>query len=384
MTINQSASAVMSGLVYHHDTGNTKKSWLGQPTTNISLINGQSGTNPWGGDTVIVNNGISPYVKFRNRAVSQIKTGNSGNCYLTSGTKLSTAVASTAWTTTIYAKRMDGVPITSAGGYLYVSNNTNVNAAATITQVEEGWTKTVYTRSGLASGVVSLVGLYGFPINCDLLLASWQVEPLAYSTPYVDTSRSVTGSLLDLTGNNSIDVTAGHFNSDGSVDFNSTTGFNCGNSAALQAISGTNNVTVEAWVYITGMDPVSGYDVITHKGAPWAWLMENPTQKMRIRFTLGGSDVNCQDPNTHSLNTWYQFVGSYDGFNMRLYRNGVLVNTVAHTGTLGGSGASMVVGNYYNTFHTLGQIPVIKIYNRTLSDNEVSQNFNALRGRFGL
>lgn len=380
MSTNHSTSAVRSGLVYHHDTGNTKKSWLGQPTNNILTNNGQI-ANPWGGDGAFTNNGINPYVKFRGRAVSQVTAGG-GNCYLTGGW-VSSAISSTAWTTTIYAKRVDGVPITAISGYLYVNGNSNVNASAVVSQVEEGWTKTAYTRTGLTSGTVGLVGLFNITPGA-ILLANWQTEPLPYSTPYVAVSRSVTGSLLDLTGNSTIDVTGGHFNSDGSVDFNGASGFNCGNSAALQAISGTTNVTAEAWVYITGMDPTYGYGVITHKGTPFSWLMENPSQKMRIRFTLNGNDVNCQDPNAHNLNTWYQFVGTYDGFNVRLYRNGVLVNTLATAGTLGGSGSNMFVGNYAGTYNTIGQIPVVKIYNRTLSDAEVLQNFNALRGRFGI
>jgi hypothetical protein len=69
---------------------------------------------------------------------------------------------------------------------------------------------------------------------------------------------------------------------------------------------------------------------------------------------------------------------------MRFYRNGTLTNTVAGSGTLGGSGLNMVTGAYSGAYFAQGQIPVVKIYNRTLSASEVTQNFNAYRGRYGI
>jgi hypothetical protein len=44
----------------------------------------------------------------------------------------------------------------------------------------------------------------------------------------------------------------------------------------------------------------------------------------------------------------------------------------------------MVTGAYSGAYFAQGQIPVVKIYNRTLSASEVTQNFNAYRGRYGL
>ena len=47
--------------------------------------------------------------------------------------------------------------------------------------------------------------------------------------------------------------------------------------------------------------------------------------------------------------------------------------------------ANLVVGAYRNTSNTFdGSIAAVKAYNRILSAAEISQNFNALRGRFGI
>ena len=39
----------------------------------------------------------------------------------------------------------------------------------------------------------------------------------------------------------------------------------------------------------------------------------------------------------------------------------------------------MLLGNYFD-----GKISNVKMYNKTLTASEVAQNFNALRGRYGI
>jgi len=71
-----------------------------------------------------------------------------------------------------------------------------------------------------------------------------------------------------------------------------------------------------------------------------------------------------------------------------IYKNGILAGTfsnptVATTLTLIGIGAFMTsttVGNYYFK----GSIGSVRVYNRALSADEILQNYNATKGRFGL
>ena len=84
------------------------------------------------------------------------------------------------------------------------------------------------------------------------------------------------------------------------------------------------------------------------------------------------------------LSTWFNMVGVYNGTQAMLYVNGVLVsgptakswNTVSNTAQLGRQTNAL---EYWN-----GNISNVQIYNRALSVAEVSQNFNALRGRYGI
>jgi hypothetical protein len=84
------------------------------------------------------------------------------------------------------------------------------------------------------------------------------------------------------------------------------------------------------------------------------------------------------------LNTWFNMVGVYDGTNASMYINGALVsgptakswNTVANNAQIG---RQTNASEYWS-----GNISQVQIYNRALTATEITQNFNALRGRYGL
>jgi hypothetical protein len=159
-----------------------------------------------------------------------------------------------------------------------------------------------------------------------------------------------------------------------------------GNPASLSSIGGTNNITVSSWVYFSayggGGQP---YSMVTVKGAPWTWLVENPSNTLRFRITAGGADVSVADTSTHNLNQWYNVVGTYDGANMRIYINGELKNTRAQTGTLASNSETAKIGTYQGTDYNLnGRVASVQVYNRPLSAGEVRQNFEAQRNRFGV
>jgi hypothetical protein len=95
-----------------------------------------------------------------------------------------------------------------------------------------------------------------------------------------------------------------------------------------------------------------------------------------------------------TANTWYHIVTTYDGSMLRTYVNGVAGATSAgakQSPTPNGGGGPTVLtmgkpcadylGGVTGYFH--GFIGAWKIYNRALTSNEVAQNFNGLRGRYG-
>ncbi len=80
-------------------------------------------------------------------------------------------------------------------------------------------------------------------------------------------------------------------------------------------------------------------------------------------------------------NEYYNLVSVYNGTSIQVYKNGTSVGSVSTTFTLRtpttaslSSGSEYFEGNMYS----------VQYYNRPLSSTEITQNYNALKGRFGL
>lgn len=389
MGLNLNPKIVTNGLVFAYDMGNKYKSFKGAPTTNLASFDVAASGFSTDTPANITQTGNSSERMYQGRLSRKIVINAAGywNTYIYN---YNTGVSSTVFAGSCKVKTLDGLhPNTfMSGGYLYGSAGVTY-PGLTFTLEDDGWYRVTWLYNGASMTLNSLTGLQGTaPSSKTFYITDYQVEALSFSTPFAGVSgasRSNTQSLLDQTNNSTPTATSLTYSSDGTFSFNgSSDTMDCGNPSALSAIAGTSAVSVEAWVNLSGYGS-SSYGVITHKGYPWTWLMENPSNTMKIRFYLSNSgDVSCSDSATHALNTWYHFTGTYDGSYMRFYRNGVLTNSVAGSGTLGGASSNMVIGSYSGAYYSQGQIPVIKIYNKTLTDQEIRQNFNALRGRYGI
>ena len=88
---------------------------------------------------------------------------------------------------------------------------------------------------------------------------------------------------------------------------------------------------------------------------------------------------------TLSANTWYCGAVTFNTTTgWVLYLNGSVVDTDVSTTTFTGNGEILICaftlgGNLFS-----GSIATASVYNRALSAAEIRQNFNALRGRFGI
>jgi len=81
---------------------------------------------------------------------------------------------------------------------------------------------------------------------------------------------------------------------------------------------------------------------------------------------------------------WYNFVALRDSGTFKLYINNVLDGTVSFTESLAGGGLVMGV-NVSNSNGFGGKMGPTMIYKgKALSETEVAQNYNSLKGRFGL
>lgn len=378
MTISSGSGVVRNGLVFHYDMENSAKSWKGKPVTNLYADgNFASKTlHP-------VQNGPNTFVENAGpQGQTCLRIGADGT-YNYHGRDITVTIGNTynasvwCYVSTDY----DGAMAKLVGEQGFAPDrNYDMTKKGTWQKLSISGTATTTNARILCYNTVTPYATTGYSLWTEV-----QFEENSFATPYVSGTRSNTEALVDLTGNNTITANSLTYNSDGTFEFDGTTNYaTFGDDPSIGDIS---YCTVDAWVYYdayVGNGGSQTYSVVTHKGTPWTWLMENPSNKGRIRFTIGGSDVNCSDPDTHPLNTWMHWVGIYDGSNMKFYRDGVLKNTVAKTGALANNTIAATLGQYSGSYRMNGKIGSVKIYNRALSAEEVLQNYEASRGRYGV
>ena len=108
-----------------------------------------------------------------------------------------------------------------------------------------------------------------------------------------------------------------------------------------------------------------------------------------ISFLIGFTDNNFEYTNVNlgfGNDQWFNFTGTYDKTNVKIYINGVLSTTRAETRTIYQSTSDFYVGaeNLSAQYELNGKIGITQIYNRALSASEVLQNYNATKSRFNI
>ena len=166
-------------------------------------------------------------------------------------------------------------------------------------------------------------------------------------------------------------------------------------------------MTYEAWCKPTTAWPNTSWrgliDKENNPGSGRAgytmWLHHNPdTGLYRFgfeRFVAGAVKVGQFDTTDSStiLNKFHHIVGTYDGNNVRIYQNGILKDTEADDRNVEDESIAIAVAFRRATYGQsgstssnafIGSVPIARIYTKALSASEIIQNYNALKGRFGL
>lgn len=155
-------------------------------------------------------------------------------------------------------------------------------------------------------------------------------------------------------------------------------------------VASSNNITIQntltmgMWFYpeTTGQDG----PIFTLNNGGTGFFKTGLTSFAPIFQTTTG-DRTVNGTNLWQIGNLYYYALTYDGTNLKLYRNGSQVNaTESSGGTYVNSGVATnyVFGRNTGAGPGTCRIYMAHIYNRALSDAEVSQNFNGTRSRFGV
>jgi len=194
-------------------------------------------------------------------------------------------------------------------------------------------------------------------------------------------SPNLTGTLSNVT------LTAPYLNYNGS-----NSQISIADTASLEP--GSGDWTMEAWAYLGAN---TGSKVILGKFDPGGGS-QDVSYSMRISGNsafaqLGDGAGNYVNSTSYTLplNTWTQIVYVWKNVatnSLETYINGVSIGSVSHSlSSILNTSANLYVGSYnggeYSQYFN-GKIGIVRLYNKALSPGEVSRNFNANKGIYGL
>jgi uncharacterized delta-60 repeat protein len=270
-------------------------------------------------------------------------------------------------------------------------------------------------RIGIIKGSLSELIMYRKNLNSSEILQIYQSQFPRYLGENIVTSGLVNyldagyrGSLQITTGTTWGDVSGYGRNGTltngptystdggGSIVFDGVDDYvtNIGDVSTFSFIQNTGVFTISAWVKLTDLS-IARYFIgnnngsTVNKGFFLGYQGNTGRLWLAITYGVGGqTTLNQSKVNFFTDNNWVLVTCVGNGTNCQFYKNGVAFDTPNNftTFSTGNSFAVLDVGRYNagTADEWKGNIAITQIYNRALSSDEVLQNFNAQKSRFGL
>lgn len=193
----------------------------------------------------------------------------------------------------------------------------------------------------------------------------------------------------DLTGNSTTGeaVNSPTFNAAGYFSFVTDDYIRFTNSTALD----NQTFTVEVWVRTNNTTQNGFWFEKGEVNTQYSLFQEGTAIRCRVNIS-GTGIINTISPTTATyMNTtnWYQVVFTFTSGTQVCYINGDVAGTGTTSGTLSTNAGGMSIGAYggytgAKGYYYNGDQSITRVYNRVLTQEEVKQNFNAHRRRFGV
>ena len=216
-----------------------------------------------------------------------------------------------------------------------------------------------------------------FSIPRDGLVGEWLFCGNANDTSQYLNNGTVQGASLTIDRFNSLNSAYYYNGSNNYIEISGSPYLN---------VSGT--LTLSCWAYYLGQGKENGpiltkanstyfqYGIgryCTNGGNSW------PYQYFAGLDTGGWTDYRADSTHALTDNTWYFLVTTYDRSYVKLYIDGVLVQSIASTAAIAGSDTGKLwIGGYpvNETGYTYGKIDDVRIYNRALSSLEIGTMYH--------
>src|SRR6056300_976693 len=363
------------GLVFMYDTGN-RKSYPGEPTTNY----GPASFGDWGTESTAER--IATGYIYNGQPTYNCRTvvGQSYRGIEKTISGLRTAAGSSGTVTVSCMVRNNNS--TSYNMFAYIGHDftSTRNIAA-----NSDWQKVQWTvnQSSMNNDYVEFRPYTNnASIYLEMTMPMVEVN-VTYASQFVDGTRSATQGLIDRTGNTTIDLSNVSFDSNAQMTFDGTDDYIplTGNILNVDAF------TVEAVVNITSTGnynkPIFVAGNLSNSGI---WFFKHRSG-LGNRLVMHGYDGVNPRIDVVSVNQVPDVQNTYvavtfDGSAYQLYMNGELEGSPVVDNKVGATTTNYI--GKQSSIYLDGDIPTMKIYNKALTPDEILQNFNATKSRFGL
>jgi hypothetical protein len=151
----------------------------------------------------------------------------------------------------------------------------------------------------------------------------------------------------------------------------------------------TNDFCIEFWYSFNLIPDSNGQFFYSQRfdGNNYFFIFATDTKWEFDTYSSGVQGPKISYLTTHNTNSWNQICLSKIGSNFSLYLNTVLVGSQTNSFNLSNLNAPLEFGRWSGgpSRYISAKVPSLKIYkNKGLSAAEISQNFNAMRARFGI
>lgn len=279
-------------------------------------------------------------------------------------------------------------------GEVHSLSGTQTNPAAVDRDGNNGFGVDGSTISGAAADLASGANLWKWestkPIAVIINDSVSDEENLLgwMSNKYLRTSSNVTQSfvnLIDKDDRKRMKIYGTTFDSLTSSDFLTFDGVDDRIIIPHADWQNSANITITAFVYPTNL---TGGKNIIGKDANSGYRFRIATSGGSVELLDRGSTNILAGSYTFSLNNWVHISAIFSSSGLSSYVNGELLtsNAVAFGGNTQTEPLAIGAASHTNIFseNFQGNIAALKFYDKALTAAEVQQNFNALRGRFGI
>lgn len=392
---NYNVTKYRYSMVFGYDLGNTD-SYKGEPTTNLSynynntLNQGYDWNNSGNATTIDDDTSIFKPTEVPNiykiRSASVFATGS-----IHRGAGVATIVGETEYTLSVYYwQNRAGVGSPYARSPQSNSNLGNLSyggSSSTSNWPVGKWVRCSVTITTMTGDTNLYISNYiGAQIGDKVAYYCPQIEQKSHMTQHTGPARSVTEGLLDLTGNATIDLSNNvSFDSTAHPIFNGTGNYiNTNYGANINPYN--NPFSVNMWIKPDSLSNAmfcsSGQGrgngdsnqrfYLSIYGSNWDWGIR--TSGWSAGGTMTPADTN-----------WNMITVTMDPSNSlaRFYLNSTQIYTKAIDNAFV-LNDNFWIANHDNNYHFSGQLTIFKIYNKALSQEEISYNFDISKDRFGL